>query len=269
MHSRPIALTAAFAAALLAAAAPGPRASAGVPQPSHGDARGGESREARAVRATLTAAARDTGAVRAARSAGEAREGAVSAAELLAKVRDCTPISRGSYRKDAGAEATVPVCGTDEVVHWTADMDVSCDGQSTPRCNARTDPWFIEDTAFRQSDGKPLNAETLPYVVVPGPSQTWRHTESGVRGGTVVAVVHDDRVRYGVVGDTGPTDVIGEVSQAMAGSLGVDDDPVAGGVASDVTYVLFRDSKATPIEDHSAAASLGGELARRFVSGTG
>ncbi|MEU5974746.1 glycoside hydrolase family 75 protein [Streptomyces sp. NPDC047315] len=266
MHSRPIALTAAVAAALLAAATPGPRATAGAAQPPHGDAR--ETHGARAVRAPLVAA-RDTAGARADRSAGEAREGAVSAAELLAKVKDCTPVSRGSYRTDAGAAATVPVCGTDEVVHWTADMDVSCDGQSTPQCNAQNDPWFIEDTAFRQSDGRPLDAAALPYVVVPGPSETWRHAESGVRGGTVVAVVHDDRVRYGVVGDTGPKDVIGEASRAMARSLGIDDDPVSGGVASDVTYVLFRDSKASPIESHAAAASFGGELARRFVSGSG
>ncbi|WP_345586475.1 glycoside hydrolase family 75 protein [Streptomyces prasinosporus] len=195
------------------------------------------------------------------------RTAPVSAAELLAEVRDCVPVSRGRYRKDHGARATVPVCGTRDAVFWKADMDIDCDGRPGRRCNARTDPHFSAATAFTQSDGRPLSSERLPFVVVPAPSAVWDHRAHGVRGGSVVAVVHRDRVRYGVVGDTGPADVIGEASHAMAEELGVDPDPQIGGAPSGVTYIVFRDSRAVPIEDHGAAVTAGERLARRFVDG--
>ncbi len=197
------------------------------------------------------------------------RTAPVSAADLLAKVRTCVPVSRGRYREDHGAKATVPVCGTRDAVFWKADMDIDCDGRPGPRCNARTDPYFSSSTAFVQSDGRPLSSEETPYVVVPAPSTVWNHRSHGVRGGSVVAVVYRDRVRYGVVGDTGPADVIGEASYAMAESLGIDPDPRGGGTPSGVTYIVFRNSRVTPIEDHRAAVTAGERLARRFVDADG
>ncbi|MFE2042040.1 glycoside hydrolase family 75 protein [Streptomyces sp. NPDC059477] len=192
-------------------------------------------------------------------------EGAVSAAALLARVRDCTPVSRGRYRTDGGTRARVPVCGTHGAVFWKADMDIDCDGRAGRHCNARTDPYFSPHTAFPQSDGQALNSEELPYVVVPVPSAIWDHGDDGVRAGTVAAVVYRDRVRYAVVGDRGPRDLIGEASYATARELGIDPDPRHGGTASGVTYILFKNSTVTPIEDHPAAVREGERLAREFV----
>jgi hypothetical protein len=193
------------------------------------------------------------------------RTSTVSAAELLAAVRDCVPVSRGRYRTDHGARATVPVCGTRDAVFWKADMDIDCDGRPGLRCNAGTDPHFSASTAFAQSDGRPLSSERLPYVVVPAPSAVWDYRAHGVRGGSVAAMVYGDRVRYAVVGDTGPADVIGEASYAAAESLGIDPDPRAGGTPSGVTYIVFRDSRVTPVEDHQAAVTTGERLARAFA----
>ncbi|MGV9314690.1 glycoside hydrolase family 75 protein [Streptomyces sp. NPDC003691] len=195
-----------------------------------------------------------------------AKAKAVGAADLLARTRTCDRISRGKYRKDAGAKATVPVCATGGAVHWKADLDIACDGRKSTRCNRKTDPWFLPDTAFHQSDGKPLDAASLPYVVVPAPSTIWKYPDAGIRGGGVVAVVHGNRVRYGVVGDTGPAKIIGEASYAMAQSLGIDPDPVSGGVSGGVTYVFFPGSRARPIESRAAAVRLGEQLAREFVA---
>ncbi|MFI6285200.1 glycoside hydrolase family 75 protein [Streptomyces sp. NPDC051018] len=236
MHSRTLALAAASGAALLAAAA--------LP--------------ATASPATHDADVRAPGA-------GEPVEGTVTAVQLLAKVKGCVQVSAGKYRKDAGGAATVPVCGKNGAVFWKADMDIDCDGQVTGKCNRKSDPWFLPDTAFHQSNGKPLNSEKLPHIVVPAPSRIWRYPASGVKGGGVVAVIHKDKVRYGVVGDTGPSRIIGEASYGMARSLGINPHPVSGGVASGVTYILFTDSKVKPIESHSAAVKLGDSLARRFL----
>ncbi|GAA3354912.1 hypothetical protein GCM10017744_015370 [Streptomyces antimycoticus] len=121
-------------------------------------------------------------------------------------------------------------------------MDIDCDGQVTSRCNEDTDPWFQDDTAFHQSDGEPLIADKLPYVVVPSPSSTWDYTKSGIKGGGVVAVIYNNKVQYAVVGDTGPTNIIGEASYATANALGIDPDPETGGAESGVTYIVFKNS---------------------------
>ncbi|MFI8093243.1 glycoside hydrolase family 75 protein [Streptomyces sp. NPDC086080] len=212
---------------------------------------------------------RDAVAARRAEPAGARSTDPVSAADLLSKVRACTPVSRGRYRKDHGSRATVPVCGTRDAVFWKADMDIDCDGRPGSRCNPRTDPHFSASTAFAQSDGRPLSPEKLPYVVVPAPSAVWNYRSHGVRGGSVAAVVYRDRVRYAVVGDTGPADLIGEASYAAAESLGIDPDPRAGGTSSGVTYIVFKDSEVTPVEDHEAAVAEGKRLAREFVDGDG
>ncbi|MFF7486983.1 glycoside hydrolase family 75 protein [Streptomyces luteogriseus] len=195
------------------------------------------------------------------------REGAVSAADLLAKVRDCAPVSRGRYRSDNGAPANIPVCGTRDAVFWKADMDIDCDGTPGPRCNRRTDPYFAASTAYAGSDGRPLSAERLPFIVVPAPSALWDYRDHGIGGGSVVAVVYRDRVRYAVVGDTGPQGIIGEASYATAKALGIRADPHGGGAPSGVTYIVFKNTEVSPIEDHAAAVTEGERRAKRFVEG--
>ncbi|MFE0098940.1 glycoside hydrolase family 75 protein [Streptomyces sp. NPDC059009] len=213
--------------------------------------------------AALLAAATLPGS--AAASPDSPREGSVSAAELLAKVTSCSQISNGKYKSDDETSANIPVCGKNGAVFWKADMDVDCDGQVTSKCNADTDPWFQDDTAFHQSDDKPLNAEKLPYVVVPSSSSIWNYANSGIKGGGVVAVIYNNKVEYAVVGDTGPTKIIGEASYATANALGIDPDPETGGTDSGVTYILFKNSKVSPIESHSGAVSLGDSLAKKFL----
>ncbi|MFE7276160.1 glycoside hydrolase family 75 protein [Streptomyces sp. NPDC057623] len=191
----------------------------------------------------------------------------VSAADLLSKARECDPVSRGRYRSDSRAPAKIPVCGARGAVFWKADMDIDCDGRPTRHCNRRTDPYFSAATAYQQSDGRHLNAERLPYIVVPTPSHIWDHGAHGVQGGSVAAVVYRGRVRYAVVGDVGPPGIIGEASYATAKALGIPPDPRSGGTASGVTYIVFKDARAQPIEDTAAATRIGERLAREFVGG--
>ncbi|MFJ8754984.1 glycoside hydrolase family 75 protein [Streptomyces sp. NPDC102441] len=198
-------------------------------------------------------------------AAGATGKDPVSAEELLARVKNCTRISHGRYRTDQGGPAKVPVCGTKGAVFWKADMDIDCDGRVTKACSSRTDPSFQPETAFQTSAGKPLDSARLPYVVVPGAGPLWNHTRSGISGGGVAAVIYRGKVRYAVVGDTGPTGIIGEASYAAAEALGIDPDPRTGGAASGVTYILFRNSTVSPIESRRAAATAGEALARKLV----
>ncbi|MGY1496307.1 glycoside hydrolase family 75 protein [Streptomyces sp. QTS52] len=228
MRSRTLTLTAAAAAALLATAAL-PSYASGTPRPA------------------------------------STKEGSVSAANLLAKVTSCSQLSSGKYRTDDETSASIPVCGKNGAVFWKADMDIDCDGQRTSKCSETTDPWYQDDTAFHQSNGKPLKADSLPYVVVPSTSSIWNYSGAGIKGGGVVAVIYNNKVEYAVVGDTGPTKIIGEASYATAQALGIDPNPESGGTDSGVTYILFKNSQVSPIESHSAAVSLGDQLAKQFL----
>lgn len=266
---RTLALATASGAALLAAGALTPAAPGGSVSPSAAPAHapGTAAAPHLAPVAHVRPVSDGDGAGSSADDAAPAaiREGSVSAADLLAKVTSCSQISNGKYRTDEEASATVPVCGKNGAVFWKADMDIDCDGQVTTACNENADPWFQDDTAFHTSGGKPLNAEKLPYVVVPSGSGIWNHADAGIKGGGVVAVVHDGKVEYAVVGDTGPGKIIGEASYATAKALGIDPDPETGGAGSGVTYILFKDSVVSPIESHDAAVAAGEALAEEFL----
>jgi len=45
-----------------------------------------------------------------------------TSAELLAFTRNCNPVSKHSYRTDAGKQ--VAICGLEGAIHFTADMDI-------------------------------------------------------------------------------------------------------------------------------------------------
>ena len=189
-----------------------------------------------------------------------------TASALLAKLTSCSQISSGKYRSDEETSANIPVCGKTGAVWYKADLDIDCDGKVTSNCNANTDPWFQDDTAFHDSHGAPLQADNLPYVVVPSPSGTWDYRNFGIQGGGIVAVIANNRVEYAVVGDTGPTAIIGEASYATAVNLGINPNPENGGSDGPVHYIYFKNSKVSPIEDHAKATSQGAALAQQFIN---
>jgi len=191
-----------------------------------------------------------------------------TASQLLAKTSSCHQISNGKYKTDEDVSGrTVAICDANGAVFWKADMDIDCDGQRTTQCNENTDCCFQADTAFHQTDGKPLNAAKLPYIVVPSSSGIWNFESSGLQGGGSCAVIFNGKVEYAVIGDTGPEQIIGEASYATANDLGINPDPSNGGTDSGVTYICFKNSEVSPIEDHGSAESTGQDLATQFVNG--
>ncbi|MEV0848516.1 glycoside hydrolase family 75 protein [Streptomyces sp. NPDC049954] len=192
----------------------------------------------------------------------------VEAHALLDRLGSCEEISQGRYRTDAEGPEEIPVCAAGKAVYWKADLDIDCDGRPGPHCNAETDPTFQDTTAYTGRDGRPLSAERLPYVVVPEPSERWRPADSGVVGGTLAVLVHDGRVRYAVVGDSGPADVIGEASWKATRDLGVPADPRGGGTDTGVAYLLFPDTEVTPLDDPAAAVAAGERRVRKFLEET-
>ena len=201
-------------------------------------------------------------------SAGDvAIQAGPTAQQLLAKTASCKQVSNGKYKTDDETGRTIAVCDAGSAVFWKADMDIDCDGQPTARCNKNTDPWFQPDTAYPRSDGKALIADQTPYIVVPSISSTWNFEKAGLKGAGSCAVIYNNKVLYTVIGDTGPKDIIGEASYATAKALGINPDPANGGVDSGVTYICFKNSKVSPIENHDKATSVGEGLAAKFVQG--
>ncbi|RSN19177.1 hypothetical protein DMC63_16435 [Streptomyces sp. WAC 05977] len=198
-------------------------------------------------------------------AASPSMQAAPTAQQLLAKTTSCKQVSNGKYKTDDETGRTIAVCDAGSAVFWKADMDIDCDGQPTARCNKNTDPWFQDGTAYPRSDGKALIADQTPYVVVPSISGTWNFEKAGLKGAGSCAVIYNDKVLYTVIGDTGPKDIIGEASYAAAKALGINPDPKNGGVDSGVTYICFKNSKVSPIEDNGKSTSVGQALATKFV----
>lgn len=192
-----------------------------------------------------------------------------TAQQLKDRTAGCeTQLSNGNYAHDSGGSRTVAVCKTGGAVHWKADFDVDCDGQRTTQCNENTDPSFQPATSWTQSDGRPLNSAGLPFIVVPLSSSIWNYQTAGITGATIAAVVYQDKVAYAVVGDQGPTGIIGEGSYLLAQQLGINPNPSSGGVSGAVvTYILFPGVKSVPIENQADASSKGQAAATSFVSG--
>lgn len=187
--------------------------------------------------------------------------------KLTALTASCTVASNGKYAKDEGTAATVDICKLDGAFFWKSDFDIDCDGQTTAQCNHNTDDAYFNDTSFHQSDGKPLNAAELPYIVVPLPSARFDYEKSDIQPGAAALVIYDGKINFGVFGDEGPADIIGEGSYAMAKSLGIDPDPNTGGVDSGPIILVFTGKGAVvdPIERHDHAVALGRMLAQKLV----
>lgn len=111
-----------------------------------------------------------------------------------------------------------------ELVQFTADMDVDCDGSGG---NPEKDPCFQPDTRLRFM-GRPLHAELIPYVVVP--PVVLAKTNGRVLGCLCECRnMRNGRTARAVVGDSGPAAKVGEGSPALCRLLGLDDNPNRGG----------------------------------------
>jgi hypothetical protein len=145
-------------------------------------------------------------------------------------------------------------------------MSIDCDGLTTARCNGRIDPAYQNQILPLAPDGRYLAADETPYFVIPQPSSRFDYRTAGIRPGDVGAVVYQDKVVYGVFADVGPEARIGEASYATAAALGINPDPLRGGVVSGVTYIVFPGQHPDSSE-HSAINQAGAVAAAAFARG--
>ncbi len=217
------------------------------------------------------AAAGGGGASGEAGAAGEAgtNNGSPTASELLGLLDPCVMISDGLLAREAGKTKDVPVCGLRNAVYWTSQLSVDCDGKRSDVCNAQTDPQSSPTTVGKDSAGESLDAAVVPFVEVPRASAAFDYEAAGLSMGSVVAVIYKGKLAYGVLGQEQAQDVIGAASVAMADLLGIDSDPIKGGLQSkDVTYLAFAgaDYVAPALEDVPASEALAQRAAAELLA---
>ncbi len=123
-----------------------------------------------------------------------------------------------------------------EAIYFRAGMQIDADG--SPRAK-QIDPTGQTKTSLRYSDGTSVNAEHIPYVVLP----LGKYKHLGVNLGDIAAVRYNGKVQFAVFADAGPSYKLGEGSMALAQALGINNSPRHGGISKpQVEYIVFPGS---------------------------
>lgn len=126
----------------------------------------------------------------------------------------------------------------DKILIWESKFDIDADG-SGPETKGDT---FIGDTSLHDQSGKPLNSWRLPFAVLPLDRKGHIDasiSETGLQLGDLGVAFYEDSVCPFIYGDRGPSSKIGEGSAYMAYNLGINYDPVRGGLQDIPPGVIF------------------------------
>lgn len=117
---------------------------------------------------------------------------------------------------------------SDGVVHYIANAAIDCDGSD----NRHNDPCWQADTSLHHN-GKPIDAESVPYVVVP--PAIIAGVKPVVLGSlALVTNTKTGKSTKAVVADVGPRRKIGELSCECARRIGLNGNPNYGGTDEDI-----------------------------------
>ncbi|KAK2733937.1 hypothetical protein FQN57_001920 [Myotisia sp. PD_48] len=181
-----------------------------------------------------------------------------------AKSRRCgSPVTRNRY-DDGHGRGNFVYCGdrlqSDGIIYITgpssstplADMDIDCDGANHTKGDCKNDNSGQGQTAFKDEVSKygieDLDANKHGYVVLGNERPRYLPSQSGVLSLSVVAVVCNNQLFYGVWGDTNGENRVGEASISLAQACFPDEklNGDKGHGAHDVLYVAFRGQDAKP-----------------------
>src|SRR5215204_2014435 len=106
-------------------------------------------------------------------------------------------------------------------VYFDSKLELDTDGWpdgKKPNGTFNGDPSWQPDTSLNYANGKSINANTVPYFVLPKP-KPWSETH-GVLPGDYAAIIFKDLIAFAVFADRGPADKIGEGSIELLRRLG-------------------------------------------------
>jgi len=192
-----------------------------------------------------------------------------SASTLLPLLAACTTqVSQGLLAPRSGHAADVPVCALSNALFWKSELAVDCDGKQTTTCNSKKDPQYQNSTVGKDSAGNSLDASVVAYVEVPVKNAVFDYAAAGLSMGSVVAVIYNGQLAYGVVGHEQDAGQIGAGSVALATRLGIDPNPVTGGLEAEVvSYIAFTGAGNVvgALEDDAATTALAKTAAQALL----
>jgi hypothetical protein len=98
------------------------------------------------------------------------------------------------------------------------DSELQLDTDGWPDGKGKGDKYWQPTTSLRYADEGSLNANKVPYLVLPLP-KSWANSR-GIYLGDYAAVLYKGNVTYAVFGDEGPEHLIGEGSIQLLRALG-------------------------------------------------
>ncbi len=115
---------------------------------------------------------------------------------------------------------------------------------------------YAPTTSFQFTDGSQINADEIPYVVLPrakGSDGEWASPDrvdgnpfhdAGVQRGDYVKITNPQtgQTTYAIYGENGPSNQVGEISMAAARKLGINASPISGGFTemTDARYLQYE-----------------------------
>ncbi|GAA6048666.1 hypothetical protein JCM3770_002009 [Rhodotorula araucariae] len=153
----------------------------------------------------------------------------------------------GGYRTNGfGDDGTRYCADSDErprYVWWQSNMDIDCDGSDGSAEVCQGDGSFQPDTAFRDDEGKNIDAQAIQYVVIDQDAD-FDPTSFGIQPLSVVAVVCGGKLTFGVWADTNALGSMGEASVRLGRvCFGSQINGHNGHGEPDVLYLAFPGSK--------------------------
>ncbi|HEY9676834.1 MAG TPA: glycoside hydrolase family 75 protein [Drouetiella sp.] len=157
-------------------------------------------------------------------------------------------------------QQTHHLIGTDSGVYLRSGMTVDADG--SPRAR-QIDPDGQANTSMRYANNKSLNAEVVPYMVLPA----GKYQQHGIKLGDMVLVRNTDtgKMAVAVFGDVGPGRKSGEGSMALAAEIGLNPSPTRGGTTRPtIEYLVLPNTHGTKPQNQDELMSRIQEQRNRF-----
>jgi Fungal chitosanase of glycosyl hydrolase group 75 len=159
----------------------------------------------------------------------------------------------------------------DGALYFESDLDLDTDGEKDP--NIKYERTHQNRTTLRKADGKPLNANTIPFFVLPGlhfDGHAVTIEDIKINLGDIAAVLYKNTIEFAVFADTGPAKPknpvtkIGEGSIALHRSLGferVKNGRIRDvGIDKDVVTIVFPGSGDGTVQTPEAIREKGKQL---------
>ena len=125
---------------------------------------------------------------------------------------------------------------------FQSQLQLDTDGW--PDGSGRGDPDWRPDTELQCADKRYVNANAVPYFVLP---ETW-YPQFGIKVGDLGAIVYQDKLALAVFADVGPKGKLGEASLQTFRQLGqerlkLNGQVINSGMGGGVTTIVFPGSK--------------------------